>query len=144
MEHPSADLLTLAANIVSAHVGHNDVGAQELPRLIREVYATLADVGGGGLSEAVVRAAAEGGRRKGSGLKAAGGSELLTCLECGMEMKMLKRHLLTVHGVTPETYREQHNLPENAPMVTSNYAELRSRLAKASGLGKRQVLRGRP
>ena len=75
--------------------------------------------------------------------KAGGTEEILTCLECGMKMKMLKRHLLTVHGMTPEDYRRKHNLPGDAPMVTSNYAELRSKLAKASGLGKRQSGRGR-
>ena len=75
--------------------------------------------------------------------KAGGSDKILTCLECGMKMKMLKRHLLTVHGMTPEDYRRKHNLPGDTPMVTSNYAELRSQLAKASGLGKRQTGRGR-
>jgi predicted transcriptional regulator len=62
---------------------------------------------------------------------------MLECLECGMQLKMLKRHLLTVHGMTPEDYRQKHNLPGNAPMVTSGYAERRSQLAKEHGLGKK-------
>lgn len=45
MESPTADILTLAANIVSAHVEHNEVSHNEVPRLIREVYATLVEVG---------------------------------------------------------------------------------------------------
>lgn len=141
MEHPTADLLTLAANIVSAHVEHNEVSHNEVPRLIREVYETLVDVGKGHSRPAVGHAAAAtpAARRA----KAGGSDEILTCLECGMKMKMLKRHLLTVHGMTPEDYRRKHNLPGDAPMVTSNYAELRSQLAKASGLGKRQSGRGR-
>jgi predicted transcriptional regulator len=140
MESPTADILTLAANIVSAHVEHNEVSHNEVPRLIREVYATLVEVGQdrprpvAGQTSAATPAA----RRK-----AGGTEEILTCLECGMKMKMLKRHLLTVHGMTPEDYRRKHNLPGDAPMVTSNYAELRSQLAKASGLGKRQSGRGR-
>ena len=44
MENPTADILTLAANIVSAHVEHNEVSHNEVPRLIREVYAALVEV----------------------------------------------------------------------------------------------------
>ncbi len=35
------DLLTLAAQIVSAHVAHNAVPVDTLPRVIQSVYATL-------------------------------------------------------------------------------------------------------
>jgi predicted transcriptional regulator len=35
------DLLTLAAQIVSAHVAHNAVPMDTLPRVIQSVYATL-------------------------------------------------------------------------------------------------------
>lgn len=140
MESPTADILTLAANIVSAHVEHNEVSHNEVPRLIREVYAALVEVGQDRPRPAAghTTTATPAARRK-----AGGTEEILTCLECGMKMKMLKRHLLTVHGMTPEDYRRKHNLPGDAPMVTSNYAELRSKLAKASGLGKRQSGRGR-
>lgn len=141
MEHPTADILTLAANIVSAHVEHNEISHNEVPRLIREVYATLVEVG----KDRIVPVAGHnvGSTTQARRGKAGGSDEILTCVECGMKMKMLKRHLLTVHGMTPEDYRRKHNLPGDTPMVTSNYAELRSQLAKASGLGKRQSGRGR-
>jgi predicted transcriptional regulator len=33
-------------------------------------------------------------------------SELLAlCLDCGKKLKMLKRHLMTDHGLAPEEYR---------------------------------------
>jgi predicted transcriptional regulator len=141
MEHPTADILTLAANIVSAHVEHNEISHNEVPRLIREVYATLVEVG----KDRIVPVSGHnvGSTTQARRGKAGGSDEILTCVECGMKMKMLKRHLLTVHGMTPEDYRRKHNLPGDTPMVTSNYAELRSQLAKASGLGKRQSGRGR-
>jgi predicted transcriptional regulator len=50
-------------------------------------------------------------------------------------MKMLKRHLLTVHGITPDEYRAKWGLPESYPMVAADYAKLRSTLARESGLG---------
>jgi predicted transcriptional regulator len=63
----------------------------------------------------------------------------LICMEDGLTMKMLKRHLLTVHGMTPDEYRAKWKLPANYPMVAPQYARLRSDLALESGLGlKRQ------
>jgi predicted transcriptional regulator len=50
-------------------------------------------------------------------------------------MKMLKRHLQTVHGVTPREYRAKWGLSDDYPMVAANYAKLRSSLALESGLG---------
>lgn len=50
-------------------------------------------------------------------------------------MKMLKRHLQTVHGMTPEQYRAKWKLPYDYPMVAEEYARLRSNLAVKSGLG---------
>jgi predicted transcriptional regulator len=38
-------LLTLAADIVSAHVGHNTVAGEDLPRLIQSVYGSLERLG---------------------------------------------------------------------------------------------------
>ncbi len=59
----------------------------------------------------------------------------LICMEDGLSMKMLKRHLLTVHGMTPDEYRAKWGLPESYPMVAADYAKLRSSLALQSGLG---------
>jgi predicted transcriptional regulator len=56
-------------------------------------------------------------------------------MEDGFSMKLLKRHLRTVHGISPQQYREKWGLPADYPMVASNYAKLRSSLALESGLG---------
>ena len=61
----------------------------------------------------------------------------LVCLEDGKKMKMLKRHLMTDHGMTPEEYRARWNLPSDYPMVAPNYAEKRRELAKKIGLGRK-------
>lgn len=133
MEQSNPDILALAAQIVSAHVEHNEIASDALPGLIREVYQTLAAVDPSKVAEAGTRAQ----------IGASVAADHLTCLECGMTMKMLKRHLITVHGLTPADYREKWNLSADYPMVASNYAELRSKLAKESGLGKRPEGRGR-
>ena len=135
-------LLTLVAQIVSALAGNNAVSPDLLPRMIRDVYDALASV-------APPAAASTNGQRHrhahppehrhaaSQGVS----DDLLTCLEDGLSMKMLKRHLLTVHGLTPDQYRAKWGLPPDYPMVAANYAKLRSNLAKESGLGLRPEAR---
>lgn len=65
-------------------------------------------------------------------------AEYIVCLEDGRKLKMLKRHLSATYGMTPDQYRARWNLPADYPMVAPAYAERRSDLAKASGLGRRR------
>jgi predicted transcriptional regulator len=136
---PQSDefLLSLVARIVSAYMEHNAIRAQLLPGLIRDVYSALAGIGG----------EAEGTRAVTVKRKGPAGQTVfedhLVCLECGLHMKMLKRHLQTVHHMTPVQYRATWGLAGDYPMVASQYAALRSSLAKESGLGKRSTPRGR-
>ena len=50
---------------------------------------------------------------------------------------MLKRHLKTSYGMTPDEYRTKWGLPLDYPMVAPSYAATRSGLAKKSGLGRK-------
>src|SRR5689334_9440874 len=50
------------------------------------------------------------------------------------DLKTLKRHLSS-HGLDPRSYRDRYGLPADYPMVAPGYAEQRSALAKAIGLG---------
>ena len=61
----------------------------------------------------------------------------IICLECGKDMKMLKRHLMTDHGLTPDEYRARFGLNSDYPMVAPDYAETRRELAKKIGLGRK-------
>jgi predicted transcriptional regulator len=139
-------LLALVAQIVSAHVGHNTTPNDALPTLIREVYDSLASVDQSsratGAPSGGTELHAPARSRPRAGTKAAAISEdHLVCLEDGLSMKMLKRHLITVHGLTPDQYRAKWGLPSDYPMVAANYAKLRSSLAKESGLGLRPEAR---
>jgi hypothetical protein len=87
-------LLTLAADIVSAHVSHNAVAADQLPVLIQSVYASLA-----GLGQAP--APVEEKREPAVSVRSSVKADAIACLECGAKMKMLKRHLSTDHGLSP-------------------------------------------
>ncbi|WP_206245206.1 MucR family transcriptional regulator [Novosphingobium terrae] len=123
-------LLTLAADIVSSHVGHNNVAIEELPRLIQSVYASLENLGKEpeGVAEK---------REPAVSIRASVKPDALTCLECGMKMKMLKRHLSADHDLTPADYRTRWNLNSDYPMVAPEYAAKRAELAKKIGLGRK-------
>jgi predicted transcriptional regulator len=123
----SADVLGLTAQIVSAHVSNNPIGADALPSLIQEVYRTLAGVG----KEVVM----PDKQQPAVPVKKSVYPDHIICLEDGKKLKMLKRHLKTSYNMTPEQYREKWQLPPDYPMVAPNYAKHRSSLAKKIGLG---------
>ena len=122
-----ADVLGLTAQIVSAHVSNNAIGAEALPSLIQDVYRTLAGVG----KEQVV----PDKQQPAVPVKKSVFPDFIVCLEDGKKLKMLKRHLKTSYKMTPEQYREKWQLPPDYPMVAPNYARHRSSLAKKIGLG---------
>jgi predicted transcriptional regulator len=55
---------------------------------------------------------------------------------------MLKRHLMSSYGLTPDAYRAKWGLPHDYPMVAPNYAKRRSELAVKIGLGHKRGGRG--
>ncbi len=122
-------LATLTADIVSAHVSNNSVNSTELPELIRSVFASLS-----GLDGAAEAAPAEKPVPAVS-VRASIKPDYLVCLEDGKKLKMLKRHLMTAYGMTPDDYRAKWNLPADYPMVAPAYAETRRQLAVKIGLG---------
>ena len=61
----------------------------------------------------------------------------IVCLEDGKKLKMLKRHLMTDHGLTPEAYRASWGLKPDYPMVAPTYSAQRQALAKQIGLGRK-------
>jgi predicted transcriptional regulator len=123
-------LLALASDIIVSHVGNNTVASAELPSLIASVYGALA-----GLGKPVVRV--EERPAAAVSVRASVKPDHMVCLEDGKKMKMLKRHLMTDHGLTPEQYRQRWNLPADYPMVASNYSEKRRELAVSFGLGRK-------
>ena len=61
----------------------------------------------------------------------------LTCLVCGKQQKILRRHLGVAHQLTPEAYREQFGLKPDYPMAAPGYSRQRSEMARRMGLGQR-------
>jgi len=129
MDPMSDQILSLAAQIVSAHVQHNSVAANDLPALIQSVYRTLTQAG--------VEPPEPVKQEPAVPIKKSVFPDHIVCLEDGKKLTMLKRHLHTAYGLTPAQYRAKWDLPANYPMVAPDYAEKRSSLAKAIGLGRK-------
>ncbi|MBI2256002.1 MAG: MucR family transcriptional regulator [Proteobacteria bacterium] len=132
-------LLPLVTEIVVAYLSHNTVAMNEIPRLIAETRAALAHSGGGGMTPSRAaggHAASLEGREPAVPVKKSVTPDYLICLEDGIKLKMLKRHLRTAYDMTPEQYRERWGLPADYPMVAPNYAKKRSSLAREFGLGR--------
>jgi predicted transcriptional regulator len=124
------ELPALTTQIVAAYVANNTVAVNDLPGLIRQVHAALANVGA--TAEVVPERPQPAVPIKRSVMP-----DYIVCLEDGKKLKMLKRHLKTAFNMTPEEYRERWDLPPDYPMVAPTYASPRSRLAKEIGLGTR-------
>ena len=129
-------LLTLTADIVAAHVSNNSVAVNDLPNLIQNVHSALQGISSSG-------AAPEAKPEPKVSVRSSVKPDYIVCLEDGKKQKMLKRHLMTNHGMTPDEYRQKWGLAADYPMVAPNYAEQRRALAKSIGLGtKRRKPRG--
>jgi predicted transcriptional regulator len=49
---------------------------------------------------------------------------------------MLRRHIVTGHGLSADQYRARWKLPRDHPLTAPGYSERRSGLAKQLGLGR--------
>ncbi len=96
----SPDILGLTAQIVSAHVSNNRVDADGLTSLIQSVYRSLSAAGSAAQpTEAPAQTPAVP-------VKKSVFPDYIVCLEDGKKLKMLKRHLQTSYGLSPDAYRQ--------------------------------------
>jgi predicted transcriptional regulator len=125
-----ATLLDLTAKIVSAYAGNAKLSAAELTDTIGAVSRALVQVNTANLEpekKELIPAVP---------VKKSVTPDFIICLEDGKKLRMLKRHLMSTYGMTPDQYRVKWSLPKDYPMVAPNYARTRSELAKKIGLGK--------
>jgi len=123
------DLMEQTTEIVVAYLRKNPLSQADLSRVIGEVHTSLSRLG-----EAQETPPQEPAVQ----IKKSIQPNYLVCLEDGKKLKMLKRHLRTNHGMTPEAYRAKWGLGPDYPMVAPNYAKQRSAFAKDIGLGRKR------
>jgi len=119
--------LELVSKIVVAFVSNNSVPTSELSGLIKSVHDALSHIG-----ERPVQS-----REPAVPIRRSVQPNFIVCLEDGKKLKMLKRHLRTAFGLSPQEYRAKWGLPEDYPIVAPKYAKRRSELAKKIGLGRK-------
>ena len=119
----------MTARIVSAYLRGNSVPSAAVPDVINSVYGAISQ------AEAIKEEAVEPSAPA-VPVRSSVRPDYIVCLECGQKAKILRRHLESRHGLTAEAYREKWRLPKSYPLVAPNYAERRSELAKAFGLGR--------
>ncbi|AZO34036.1 MAG: MucR family transcriptional regulator [Mesorhizobium sp.] len=129
-QQENGDLISLAADIVSAYVSNNPVPVAELPNLIGDTHAALQRIGTPDAETATPQEPAVSIKRSVT-------PDHIVCLEDGKKFKSLRRHLNVHYNLTPDEYRQKWKLPSDYPMVAPNYAAARSALAKAAGLGRK-------
>jgi predicted transcriptional regulator len=125
-------LVQLTADIVAAHVANNNVAVGDVGNLVQRVYEALA---------ALEKPSAEAQQEEKTpvvSVRASIKPDFIVCMECGAKQRMLKRHLMTAHHMTPEQYRSDYGLPRDYPMVAPNYSEQRRALAHSIGLGRKK------
>ena len=125
-----SETLALTAEIVAAHVGNNAIAGADVSGLIQSVFDTLRGLASDEPSVSVELTPAVPIRRSVT-------DDHIVCLEDGKKLKMLKRHLMTDHGMTPEEYRARWGLKPDYPIVAPSYSAQRRLLAKQIGLGRK-------
>ncbi len=125
------DVLRMVAEIVAAYVSHNSLPAAGVPEVIGTVFRSLTSLDGHAIEEK------SEAQKPAVPIKRSIGQDYIICLEDGKKLKMLKRHLRSTYGLSPEEYRAKWKLAPDYPMVAPAYAKQRSDFAKKIGLGRK-------
>jgi predicted transcriptional regulator len=128
-EKPASPNRELATKIVAAYVRRNKMAADQMAPLISTVHQALA-----GLGKPTEAPQAE--RTSAVPIRQSVRRDYVVCLECGQRGKMLRRHLMTAHGLSVVEYRVRWSLSADHPMTARAYSEHRSAMARQIGLGR--------
>ena len=135
-EERTDTLAVITAELVAAYVSNNPVPAAELPALIARVHGAITGlVTGTPTTETGAAVQADVEKPSAAQIRKSVRQDGIVSFIDGKTYKTLKRHL-SANGLDQHSYRERYGLPADYPMVAPEYAERRSALAKAIGLGR--------
>jgi predicted transcriptional regulator len=127
------------AQIVVAYLRHHKLLGDQLGTLISDVHQTLGMLGKVPEPEAA--------RTPAISIRRSVQPNAVVCLDCGWKGHMLRRHLTTRHGLSPEQYRACWNLRSEhlliAPRIRSGDQHWRSR-SDSGAVGAEQRPRKTP
>lgn len=128
-------LVDMTTKVVAAYVGNNPVASSQITEVIHIIYGALTGLSNPSDEEVIEP------QKPAVSIRKSITPDYIVCLEDGKQLKMLKRHLRTTYGLSPEEYRAKWGLSADYPMVAPNYAKQRSEFAKKIGLGKQNTRR---
>ncbi len=138
-----ASVVIAAGNVMVAIIENGKIDPESVPGLLKQIRDALSSGSLGRETAAPLAAKAstdtsvvESGPQPAVPVAQSIKPDYLVCLEDGRRLKMLKRYLRQTYNMTPEAYRQKWGLPKDYPMVAPNYSEVRSDMAKRSGLGR--------
>src|SRR5215471_21172963 len=108
----------LTAKIVGSYLRHHTVGATELPNLIASVHRALTEVGQPNPPDVPLTPAVS--------VRQSVRQDYVVCLDCGYRGKILRRHISTRHGLSPDEYLKRWGLSQDHPLTAPAYSEHRS------------------
>ena len=127
------ELLRMTTQIASSYVSNNEIPGSQIPDVIQSVFTSLS------AQNHDPAEPTQNKKKPAISIRRSIKPDYIVCLEDGKKLKMLKRHLRTSYGLTPEEYRAKWGLPADYPMVAPNYAAQRSAFAKKIGLGRKKT-----
>lgn len=123
--------LAHTTDIAAAYLSNNQIPADQVPTLIGNIFAALDRA----IAPPAIPAPIQ--PEPAVSVRASVKPDHIVCLECGAKHKMLRRHLMTAHGLEEGEYRQRWNLPADYPLTAPNYAQKRRELALKFGLGRK-------
>ena len=118
-----------ATRIVAAYVRRNQIALDQLPTLLATVHRAIGD-----LSKPPAEPTGE--QTPAVPIRRSVHRDYVVCLDCGFRGKLLRRHLMTAHGLSVDEYRARWSLPRDHALVAPAYSERRSTMAKQIDLGR--------
>ncbi|MGZ3273411.1 MAG: MucR family transcriptional regulator [Caulobacteraceae bacterium] len=151
--------VAITAELISAYLKNNAVGADEIPQLaqhvpelIRRIHEAFARLPDPGSSDSHADHSVENPLEvlglftkdlapvrqqvPAVPIEESVTPDHVVCLEDGLTFRSLRPHLVSAHGLTPEAYRKKWGLSPDHPIVAPNYSRDRALVAKKIGLGK--------
>lgn len=141
-------LLDAVSEILSAYVTNNNVDHKQLPHLVAAIrdalkgenvsndgHLPLMDTIATVTSDEAADGSRDAQREPAVEITASVTDAYVVCLECGAQMKTLRRHLMSAHNLDEKSYRERWSLSKEHPIVAPSYTRRRQQVAKDIGLG---------
>jgi predicted transcriptional regulator len=132
--------ITLATELTIAWLGNPNTraSAADVPAFLTQMHDSVAQLVEQPSQASVADVVSEPFIPAVSPRKSLASKDHILSLINGKPYKTLRRHL-SLHGLTPEQYRERYNLKPDYPMTAEAYSTVRRAQAKRIGLGRKSV-----